>query len=394
MLNRLLRLPKNKSFFLFGPRNTGKSTLIRRAFPKAYLIDLLDIELEEKFARNPKELQYLVDALDNQVTHVIIDEVQKVPKLLDAVHNLIETRNKHFILTGSSARKIKGGASNLLAGRAFVYHLYPFSFLELGKNFNLDKCLNFGTLPSIYHYEEIEDCISFLKAYAHTYLKEEIWAEHFIKKLDPFRKFLEVAAQMNGKIVNFHRISLDVGVDDKTIKQYFSILEDTLIGFFLEGFQHSVRKRLLSKPKFYFFDTGVKRSLSRQLSLPIQKGTYQYGEIFEHFLILECMKLSSYRQDDYRFSYYMTKDGVEIDLVIERPGQKTLFIEIKSKENVSEYDLKELRLLKADFSDGEFVCFSNDLYKKNIDGIMVFPWMEGIKYFFNIRKRRNKRIFF
>ncbi len=363
----------------------GECTLIKRAFPEAFLIDLLDIELEEKFARNPKELQYLVDALDDQVTHVIIDEVQKVPKLLDVVHYLIETRNKHFILTGSSARKIKGGASNLLAGRAFVYHLYPFCFLELGKDFNLDKCLNFGTLPSIYHYQETADCIAFLKAYTHTYLKEEIWAEHFIKKLDPFRKFLEVAAQMNGKIINFHRISLDIGVDDKTIKQYFSILEDTLIGFFLDGFQHSVRKRLLSKPKFYFFDTGVKRSLSRQLSLPIQEATYQYVEIFEHFIILECMKLSSYRQDDYRFSYYMTKDGVEIDLVIERPGQKTLFIEIKSKHNVTEYDLKELRLLKADFPDGEFVCFSNDSYKKNINEIMVFPWMEGIKYFFNIQ---------
>jgi predicted AAA+ superfamily ATPase len=382
MYNRLLQLPLCQSLFLFGPRNTGKSTLIKHNFPDALLIDLLDNETEERLSRNPKELKYIVDALPNDQNYIIIDEIQKVPRVLDMVHQLIESTNKYFIMTGSSARKIKGGAANLLAGRAFVYHLFPFSFLELNLDFDLTKSLNFGMLPKIYHYTESQDSIEFLKAYAQTYLKEEIWAEHVIRKLDPFRKFLEVAAQMNGKIINFHKISLDVGVDDKTIKQYFSILEDTLIGFFLEGFQHSVRKRLIEKPKFYFFDIGVKRALSRLLSVPIEKGTYQYGEIFEHFIILECQKLASYMRKDFQFSYYMTKDGVEIDLVVERPGQKTLFVEIKSKSEITDADLKELRMLKKDFIDGEFVCFSNDLYKKNIDGIMSYPWHEGIKTYF------------
>ena len=213
-------------------------------------------------------------------------------------------------------------------------------------------------------------------------MKEEIWAEHFLKKLDPFRKFLEVAAQMNGKIVNFHKISTDIGVDDKTVKQYFSILEDTLIGFFLEGFEHSVRKRLLKKPKFYFFDTGIKRALTRQLSIPIQKSTYDYGELFEHFIILECQKLISYSRKEFRLSYFMTKEELEIDLVVERPNDKTLFIEIKSKDYVMESDIKELKVIQKDFVDGEYVCFSNDQHKKVIDGIKIYPWQEGIKKYF------------
>ena len=382
MLERLLKLPTNQNLFLFGPRNTGKSTLIRATYPDALLIDLLDYEEENKFASNPKELKYIIDALPDSITHVIIDEIQKVPKLLDTVHQLIESSSKYFILTGSSARKIKRGASNMLAGRAFVYYLYPFSSIELKQDFNLNKSLAFGTLPKIYHYSNAEDCQEFLKAYALTYLKEEIWAEHFINKLDPFRKFLEVSAQMNGKIINLHKISLDVGVDEKTVKAYFTILEDTLIGFFLEGFQHSVRKSLLSKPKFYFFDTGVQRALSRQLSIPVEASTYQYGNIFEHFIILECYKLASYSRKDYKFNYYMTKDGVEIDLVVTREGKDVLFIEIKSSSNVKDYDLKALRMLKIDLPDAEFVCFSNDQRKKIIEDISVYPWQEGLRTYF------------
>lgn len=187
---------------------------------------------------------------------------------------------------------------------------------------------------------------------------------------------------MNGKIINYAHISRDTGVDDKTVQNYFEILQETLLGFSLNGFQHSVRKQLLSRPKFYFFDTGIKRALARELSLPVQTGTYQYGELFEQFIILECIKLSSYRQNDYRFSYYMTKDGVEIDLVVERPGKSLLFIEIKSKENVQEHDLKELRMLRRDLPNAEYVCFSNDPHKKTIEGINVYPWKEGLEYHF------------
>jgi uncharacterized protein len=393
MYSRLLNLPQNNSFFLLGPRNTGKSTLVKHNFPDALYIDLLDPEEEERFSRSPKELRYIIEAIQKEQSHVIIDEIQKTPKLLDVIHSLIESTSVHFILTGSSARKIKGGASNLLAGRAFVYYLSAFSYFEVKDDFDLNNALRFGMLPKIFHMESNDDKAEFLKAYAHTYLKEEVWGEQFIKKLDPFRKFLEVAAQMNGKIINYHRISLDVGVDDKTIRQYFSILEDTLVGFFLDGFQHSVRKRLLSKPKFYYFDTGIKRALSRELSLPVQTGTYQYGELFEQFIILECIKLSNSYRNDFRFSYYMTKDGVEIDLVVERPGHQLLFIEIKSKDNVSEYDLTELRTLKKDLPEAQYVCFSNELYKKSIDGILVYPWKEGLEQFFTRAKSLDQQDF-
>lgn len=384
MFNRLLSLAKHQSLFLFGARNTGKSTLIKKVFPNALYIDLLAPEQEERFSRSPKELKYIVDALSKKHTHVVIDEIQKVPKLLDIVHSLIESTSLHFILTGSSARKIKRGSSNFLAGRAFVYHLFPFSYVEVEEQFDLNSCLSFGMLPKIFHFTTEENKTAFLKAYAHTYIKEEVWAEHLIKKLDPFRRFLEIAAQMNGKIINYSRISKDVGVDDKTVQQYFEILEDTLLGFSLSGFQHSIRKQLLSRPKFYFFDTGIKRALARELSLPVLPGTYQYGELFEQFIILECIKLSSYQQNDYRFSYYMTKDGVEIDLVVERPGKPLLFIEIKSKDTVQEHDLKELRMLKQDLHEAEFVCFSNDTHKKSIEGIDIYPWKKGLKHFFMV----------
>ena len=374
---RLLKLPQNQNFFLFGPRNTGKSTLIQQNFPDALSIDLLDPEEEERFLRNPNTLKY--EVLATTKTHIVIDEIQKVPKLLDVVHYLIETTQKYFVLTGSSARKLKRGGANLLAGRAFVYHLFPLCAFELGNTFDLNTAITWGGLPKIFHHQTDEERTEFLKAYAHTYLKEEIWSEHIIRKLDPFQKFLEIAAQMNGRIINTHKIAQDVGVDDKTINQYFEILEDTMIGFLLHGFKHSARKRLSEKPKFYFFDTGVKRALARQLSLPIMPSTYDYGDAFEHFIILECQKLASYHRKDFQFNYFMKKDGVEIDLVVARPGLPLLFIEIKSKTDVQERDIKELAAIRSSFPDAEFACFSQDKRAKIINGISVLPWQEGLE---------------
>lgn len=384
LFKRLLKLPRDHSFFLFGPRGSGKSTLISETYSKSHslFIDLLDTEFEEKFAKNPRELIEIVESLPSKIKYIIIDEVQKNPKLLDIVHYLIEKKKKIFILTGSSARKLKYGGANLLAGRAFVYDLHPFSYLEIEDKFDLTSVLHWGSLPKIYSLKNAKSKIQFLQAYAHTYLKEEVWAEQFIKKLSPFRLFLEVAAQMNGKIVNYSNISNDVGVDDKTIKQYFSILEDTLIGFLLPGFKNSFRKRLNTKPKFYFFDLGVKRALNRTLSMSLIESTSVYGEAFEHFIILECIKLSSYANNEYKFSYLMTKDDAEIDLVVERPGKKTLFIEIKSGKLVTKESLKSLIALSKDYKDCEAICFSNDKYKKKIENVKVLPWQEGLKEYF------------
>jgi predicted AAA+ superfamily ATPase len=384
MLPRLLRLPKNRSFFLFGARSTGKSTLLAQRFSKVKTlwIDLLDPLEEDRFARNPNLLKELVNAMPSEQTHIVIDEIQKLPKLLDVVHSLIRTTNKKFIMTGSSARKLKYGGANLLAGRAFVYHLFPFSFLELKNKFNLGSALNWGTLPESFILTNNEEKTRFLYAYAHTYLKEEIWGEQFIRKLDPFRKFLEVSAQSNGKIINFNNIAYDVGVDDKTVKSYFSILEDTLIGFFLEPFKNSFRKRLSLKPKFYYFDTGVARALARTLTVNLVSGTSMYGETFEHFVILECIKLASYFHPEFKFSYLKTKDDAEIDLIVERPGLPLLLIEIKSTTEVSKKNLSKFSALIRDFDNHQAVCFSNEKQNRKIDNIMIMPWQKGVKKFF------------
>lgn len=385
MLNRLLQLPEGKSFFLFGARGVGKSTLLRHFFPESISlwINLLGSEEESRFSRHPEELAIIARSLPSQIKYIIIDEIQKIPKLLDIVHILIEEKLPvHFIMTGSSARKLKRGGANLLAGRAFVYHLFPFSFFEMEDLFNLQNALEWGTLPTVTHYSNDDDRYQFLQAYANTYLKEEIWSEQFIKNLDPFRRFLEVAAQMNGKILNYASIARDVGVSENTVKEYFSLLEDTLVGFFLESFHHSFRKRLRTAPKFYYFDTGVMRTLARLLRIPLRDSTSVYGETFEHFIILECMKLANYYSLDYRFSYLSTKDNAEIDLVVDRPGQPHLFIEIKSNREVMPQSLKTLSQLSKDFKYCDAVCFSQDPYIKKYGDITIYPWREGLKKFF------------
>lgn len=387
MLPRLLQLPPKQSFFLFGARHTGKSTLIKNTYAteSSLFIDLLDPLIEDRLLRNPEELQAWVEALPEHITHIIIDEIQKIPRLLDSVHRLIELTPKYFVLTGSSARKLKYGGANLLAGRAFVYYLFPFTFLELKSHFNLANVLRWGMLPGIESYISDEEKQRFLQSYALTYLKEEIWAEHLIKKLEPFRRFLEVSAQANGKIINYANIARDVGADEKTVKEYFSLLEDTLVGFILEPFHHSFRKRLSAKPKFYYFDLGVVRALARSLSIPLQAGTSAYGEAFEHFIIGECWKLTHYFQPEFRLSYLQTKDDAEIDLIIERPGKPLLLIEIKSSSHVREQDLTTLQRFAKELGICEAVCFSQDIQTKQYGDITIYPWQIGIQKFFNIQ---------
>jgi len=382
---RLLAPSRNHSYFLFGARGTGKSALLEALYhlDENLYINLLDPLEEARFSRNPNELIDLVDAMPERTEYVIIDEIQKVPALLDVIHLLIENRKskKIFILTGSSARKLKLGGANLLAGRAFVYHLFPFSFVELKNSFNLESALSWGMLPGLFSLQENEK-IKFLQAYAQTYIREEIWAEQLVRKLDPFRRFLEVAAQTNGKIINYLNISRDVGADDKTIKNYYTILEDTLLGFMLEPFHHSFRKRLKLSPKFYFIDAGIARALSRTLSLKPLRSTSYYGDLFKQFIVAECIKLASYSRPEYRFSWLMTESGVEVDLITERPGEKILFIEIKSSKAVRQEDLASFQRLTHEFGECEAVCFSCDPREKKIGSVTVYPWAKGIKHFF------------
>lgn len=384
MFSRFRRFSHKHHFFLFGPRGTGKRTLLKERFiqKKCLSLDLLDSSIEDRFLRNPGELYTIVTSLSADVTHVVIDEIQKVPELLDEVHRLIEETDKIFILTGSSARKLKHGGANLLAGRAFIYHLYPLSCFELKEHFDLEKALNFGTLPKIFKFAESSEKEEFLRAYGDTYLKEEIWNEQVIRKLPPFRRFLEVAAQSNGKIINYANIARDVGVDDKTVKEYFCVLEDTLIGFFLEPFHNSFRKRLVEKPKFYFFDGGIVRALARRLSIPLLPKTSAYGDAFEHYVILEFIRLGSYFQPDYRFSFIRTANDVEVDLVVERPGKPLLCIEIKSTDRIDHVDISAFSRLTRDMSDREAVVLSQDRFMKKFDHVTCYPWQQGLAEFF------------
>lgn len=385
MFPRLRHFSHKHHLFLFGPRGTGKSTLLKKRFDKnrCLWLNLLDSDIEDQFFRNPNILSAMVKALPEETVYVVLDEIQKIPKLLDEVHRLTEETSKIFILTSSSARKLKHGRANLLAGRAFVYHLHPLSSFELREQFDLEKALHFGTLPNIFTLEDDEAKNVFLSSYADSYLKEEIGNEQIVRQLPSFRRFLESAALCNGKIINYANIARDVGVTDKTIKEYFSILEDTMIGFFLEPFYHSFRKRLVEKPKFYFFDPGVLRAFSKRLSIALTPKTTDYKEAFEHFILLEFIRLGSYFQPDYRFSFIRTAGDVEVDLVIERPGKQLLCIEIKSSDSINERDISAFIKITKDMENCEAIVLSQDRFMKKYDHVTCFHWKQGIEEYFS-----------
>lgn len=381
MFHRMIKTPQISSFFLFGARSTGKSTLLASRYPDAVVIDLLDAAEERDFSLHPERLRERIPTGEGGNARIIIDEIQKCPKLLDEVHRLIE-QNSHpcqFILTGSSARKLKLGGANLLAGRAAVRHLFPLLPTEIGDEFGLDQALRWGLLPKVV--TSTEDAIKrdYLVAYGTTYLKEEIWAEQLVRKLDPFRRFLEVAAQQSGKIINATRISRDVGADPKTVQTYFQILEDTLLGFHLDAYHSSIRRRLRQAPKFYFVDNGIARSLARMLNVIPEPSTSYYGELFESFVVAALYARGSYVQNDYRLTYLESLGGAEIDLVIERPGRPLALVEIKSTDAVREDHCAGLKHFQIDFPEADFFCVTRDPREKRFGKIKAIPWQRALE---------------
>ncbi|MEW6040733.1 MAG: ATP-binding protein, partial [Elusimicrobiota bacterium] len=332
---------------------------------------------EDIFNRNPNELEFRIQAEKTKKEWVFIDEIQKAPKLLDMVHSLIERKKQKFAITGSSARKLRRGASNLLAGRAFVYSLFPLTYKELGRSFSLNEVIHWGSLPKIYQLKSSQEKKGFLRAYALSYLKEEIMVEQLVRSLNPFRNFIEIAAQSNGQILNFSKIANDVGADTKTVQSYFSILEDTLIGFFLPPFHRSVRKQQRSNPKFYLFDLGVKRALEMTMDQNLLPKTYAFGRAFEHFIIVEIFRQNQYLDKDWRLSYLRTKDDAEIDLIIERPGKALILIEIKSSDRICKRDVKSLERLAIDIKGSRALCLSLDPNPKKIGNVLCLPWQQG-----------------
>lgn len=387
MYQRLCNPLLSNSFFLFGSRGSGKSTLLKSLFSQdktTLWFDLLDEELARHLLLNPMELEQQILAAQKNPKWVVIDEVQRVPELLNVVHRLIENHSIRFALTGSSARKLKRGGANLLAGRAFVNHLHPLTYHELKKDFHLDTILQWGSLPKTLSYETELERREYLKTYVSTYLKEEIKEEQVVRKLEPFLRFLEIAAQSNGQLINSSKIGRDSGVDQKAIDRYFEILIDTLLGFFLPPFNRSIRKRQFQKSKFYFFDLGVKRALENLLTVSIAPQSYAYGKAFEHFFILECLRYNDYFRKDYRFSYLRTKDDLEIDLIVERPGKSLVLIEIKSSTHVDEVELRKLLPLKADMEPCELWIASRvKSARKMKDGGLILPWQEVLMRLFS-----------
>lgn len=390
MIKRMVSLPKNYSYLLFGPRGVGKTTLINQQYYKknsVLVLNLLESDLEFELNKNPAHLVELIDSFEGKLEWVLIDEVQKVPKILDVVHSLIEKRKLKFGLTGSSARKLKRGSANLLAGRAFSFLLHPFSYFEFTKKPPLIDLLSYGSLPKIFEFEKSIDKIRFLKSYTQTYLKEEIQAEQLTRKMVSFRQFLEVAAQCNGQIINFAKISKQARVDEKSVLRFFEILSDTLIGHFLEPYDQSVRKRQSQKPKFYFFDTGVVRAMGGRLTQNLLPSTSEYGILFEQYIINECKYLNDNLELDFKFFYLKTTAQQEIDLIIQKPNGEVLLIEIKSSENITEDHLKSLRNISTSFKESEKIVLCREKRARmTADKIRIMPWDIGLRKIFTIKK--------
>lgn len=390
MYRRVIKLPINNSFFLLGPRGTGKSTLLKAEFlpqlapEQVQIFDLLDPDIEDELRRRPARLRELIEA-NPKVQWVVIDEVQKVPALLDVAHQLIESRGLRFALTGSSARKLKRGSANLLAGRAFEFKMHPLTHRELGIDFDLQTALEWGTLPTLFGFPDALSRSRYLKAYVHTYLQQEILLEQIVRQVDGFRNFLDVAAQANGKILNYANIARECHMDDKTVARFFEILRDTLIGFFLDPYATSVRKRQAQKPKFYFFDTGIVRAITKELGHSLLPQSYGYGNTFEHFVLLEIMRFNDYCETDFSFSYLRTKDDVEIDLIVSRPKQPPVLIEIKSSENVAPEDYRALITLGREFQGAQRWVLCRESRARLLDeDLWILPWQQGISRLFDL----------
>ncbi len=380
MYQRTLNLSKNHSFFLFGSRGTGKTELLRSFFKQedALFLDLLNFELANRLSAYPEDLLKLIMPEVEKKKWVVIDEIQKVPSLLDIVHQQISKKKFKFALTGSSARKLKRGGANLLAGRAFVYNLFPLTYKELGNDFNLHETLQFGSLPEAINLKDIGDKKKYLKSYAQTYLLEEVISEQVVRHLPPFRRFLDIVGQHTSEIISYTNIARDVLSDAKTIMRYFEILEDTLLGFFLPSFERSIRKQQKKSKKFYFFDNGVARTLAGRLDDTFHQKTFEYGQYFENFIVNEIHRCLTYRDQQFKLSFLRVSESQEIDLIVEKPDQEFFLCEIKSTNCVNENYVGNLELFAKDFKKCKLRLISNDPMKKQFGKVLALPWQEAI----------------
>jgi predicted AAA+ superfamily ATPase len=367
-IERILDLPslmEKKSHFLFGPRQTGKTFLIRHTMKGVKVYDLLDTSIYLALSHSPGRIGQELTAKDRVV---VIYEIQRLPVLLNEVHRLIETRGVRFLLTGSSARKLRRGGVNLLGGRARTKYLHPFTYKELGEKFDLVRAMERGLLPSIYF---SDDPRTDLQAYAGSYLQEEIVAEGATRNLPAFSRFLKVAAFCNGQIVNFTNVSNDAQVARTTVYEYFEILKDTLILYELPSWRKSKKRKPLASSKYYFFDVGVVSVLQGREFRP---GTPEFGEAFETYLMHELISYSDYVSGE-ALSYWRSTSGFEVDFII---GDHTA-VEVKAKENLSSSDVKPLRKLAEERKLKRYLCVSLEPRRRKLEDVTVLPYKDFLE---------------
>ena len=378
MLERILKLKEieEDSLFLWGSRQTGKSTLLKALFPKARLYDLLKTDVRMAFQLRPALLREECELMDEGEL-VIIDEVQKVPALLDEVHWLIENRGLRFILSGSSARKLRRSGANLLGGRALRRTLFPLVSAEI-PDFDLNRALNNGMLPR--HYL-VANPSKRTQAYIGDYLQQEIVEEAVVRQLDAFTRFLQVAALSDTEIVNFTNIAQDCGVSSKTVKEYFTILEETMLGFYLPAFTKVVKRRLIQSPKFYYFDVAIPNHLLHRY--PLQPGTNIYGHAMEHLVIQELRAYISYNYDeDKKLAYWRTLDNrYEVDVLIcdANTNRVEIAIEVKSASEVTSGDTKGLKAFGEEHPDAKLIMLSMEMRPRVLNGIEVWPVVQFLE---------------
>ncbi len=373
MFKRKLNIQaKNKeSFFLWGPRQSGKSTLLKSLFNESLWIDLLKSDQFRMFMQAPNRLREIVQA-DPTITHVVIDEIQKVPELLDEIHWLIENAEVHFAICGSSARKLKREGANLLGGRAIRYEFYGLSASEISDAFELERMLNHGYLPRHYLAKNPRRMIN---SYVSDYLKEEIAAEGIVRNLPSFADFLTSAALSDGEIVNFSTISRDCGVSSKTVKSYFEILEDTLLASFVPAYRKRLKRRTIQAPKFYFSDVGVVNFLSKRGHL--ESGSELFGKAFENWVYHELKTYNAYSESYADISYWRLASGIEVDFIID---DFSIAIEVKSTQKIKSDHLKGLRQLKEEIGSNIpriLICLE-PFRRITDDGILILPYQEFI----------------
>jgi len=379
MIKRILNidLPKGQSAFLWGPRKTGKSSFLKKTFPGSLVYDFLKTDLYMEYLKTPSLFrEQLLAKHPDQLQHpIILDEVQKIPQILDEVHWLIENSAMQFILCGSSARKLKRGQANLLGGRAWRYEMFPFVFAELEKP-DLLQVLNRGLVPDHYLSDNYRKA---LRAYAQDYLKEEVFNEGLTRNIPAFSRFFDAMGFTHGELINYSNIARDCAVDAKTVKEYYQILVDTLLGTLIEPFKKRQNRQVITRaPKFYLFDVGVAGAIINR-HIDQAKGEL-FGKAFEHYIFMELAAHRSYTELDYRINFWRTKSGLEVDFVL---GNGQIAIEVKGSSTVHARDLKPMRAFIEEYTPQKALVVCNERQARIHDGVHIMPYRQFLEGLWN-----------